>query len=563
MYNIFGDILSFDLLNLGAEATTAIDKDFIDWGGVALNFGVYIAVVVATIYIQKNKKQIKLKRLSVPVFALIAFVLCQAIGVSLFSIQTAVLKTSASSETEIETSDRYLWDNFQFKTDAFKKFGYFGFYTKSIYNVLLKNDNVNIEEYQAYIDSGVVEGNTSAQLYGDNLIVILCESLDWFAIDPINTPTLYEMSQGNNTIVLKEFYARNRTNYSEGITLLGSVPKNITIPNAFNSGYKFEYSLPRLFKEANDDKQTTTAYFHDNYANFYERGKVYGSDGIGFEQLYFEDSYTGDQEYKGFGQWRTDYSFVENLLDKFIPDSERFLTYFASISTHGPYNTKKENLQEYYDLFDENFEGYSTWVAETQDYTIPQGNDFELFRNYKTAFIDLDRTVKLIIDTLQEKGLYESTSIVLYADHNSYYHDLCYKVKGIKKSDYSNTYINNIPVLIHSPKIAGDSGIMLTDYTNTYDILPTICDLYGLKQNTNLFQGYSIFSEDIKNSFFASNLSGMFTNNIYSTNISDVYKKDDGVTDEEVANFKKNANRFFKKQEKLEIIYKYGINGTI
>lgn len=55
----------------------------------------------------------------------------------------------------------------------------------------------------------------------------------------------------------------------------------------------------------------------------------------------------------------------------------------------------------------------------------------------------------------------------------------------------------------------------------------------------------------------------MFTNDIYSLNISDVVVMNDNVTEEDIAKFKDNATKFFKKQEYLEKIYENGINGTI
>ena len=93
--------------------------------------------------------------------------------------------------------------------------------------------------------------------------------------------------------------------------------------------------------------------------------------------------------------------------------------------------------------------------------------------------------------------------------------------------------------------------------------MPTICDLYGLAYNKSLLFGYSVFSDEIENSFFASHLNGMFTNNIYSMNITDVFVVGDSVTEEEIDRFRENANKYFKKQEELEIIYTNGINGTI
>ena len=72
-----------------------------------------------------------------------------------------------------------------------------------------------------------------------------------------------------------------------------------------------------------------------------------------------------------------------------------------------------------------------------------------------------------------------------------------------------------------------------------------------------------MFSYDIENSVFVSNLSGMFTNNIFSFNISDVYIVGENVTEEEISKFKANANLYWKKQKYIEVIWTEGINGSL
>ena len=106
MYKIFGDILSFDLLKLGAEATTAITWDFIDWIGVLINLvllGIIIAVTV--IFQKKGKGTVQYKKSTVPVLFLVVFTLFQCVGYGLFGIGVNTLQVAATSESTVETSD--------------------------------------------------------------------------------------------------------------------------------------------------------------------------------------------------------------------------------------------------------------------------------------------------------------------------------------------------------------------------------------------------------------------------------------------------------------------------
>ena len=569
MYGIFGDILSYDLLFLGAEATTALSADLIDWWGLVLNLSFLAVIIASAVLLQKfNKKTITIKYNTLPALIIAIFILCQSFGASMLVVQQSVLPTAVAEEREIEQSDIYLWDNFQFKLDAYKKFGHFGFYAKSILNVVenrLSNDSY--EDISKRLDEGYKGQDVSAPLYGDNLMVVLCESLDWYAIDPNLTPTLYSLAYGQdeNSIAFSNFYARNRTNISEGITLLGSMPRNTLLYNSMEKGYTFDYALPKLFKSTAKEKSTKTQYVHENFESFYKRDVTHGKNGMGFDEIYSWEDYTGDYEF-AWEHWVEDYEFSKNQIDNIFPtDCDRFLTYYATISTHGPYTTSQPNLEKYYKLIDENWDSLADWMNGEGGFPLPDDKDSLLmFKRYKAGVIDFDRTVKMWLQELEERGLKDNTTILFFADHNSYYSNLCYRMKGIEKTDFSNTYINNIPMFIYSPHLTQVVGGGVSEiYCNTYDILPTICNLFGLPTNSTQFQGYSIYSDEIVNSFFSSNLNGMFTKDIYSLNISEIYLPNGEVSNEEIERFKINANRFYEKQDMLEKMYANGINGKI
>lgn len=577
MYGIFGDVLSFDLLKLGAEATTAFTFDLIDWGGLLMNLALYIVIIISCVLLNKlNKTTYTIKYFSTPVILLAFFIFIQSFGVCLFESQTMSLKTSSAQQTEIEGSDKYLWDNFQFKIDAYKKFGFFGFYIKGTVNLLFptKVDTDTKKDYINFIDEGYTQSNPNAPLYNDNLIVILCESLDNFAIDPYLTPTLWKLKNGYNSIYLDNFYARNRTNISEGLTLLGSMPKNATIKEAYNKGYKFDYSLPNLF-EKTGNANVKTSYFHCNSISFYDRNITFKDDAIGFNTLYGQEAYTGEQNCDRWGQWITDVDFTANLMDKMLPTTgERFLTYFASMSNHGPWVEEKKNFKEYYQEFDALVDSHKEWFINNSGYIWPEGEDYNIYRNYKTGTMDFDRTVAQLLQELENRGLSENTSVVLFADHNAYYQDLGLVMRGLNKTQIYEIDAYEIPVIIYSPAYLKSlgyveneegyvQGFTYQNFCNTHDIFPTICDLYGLPYNKNLCQGYSIFSEEIQDSFFASHLGGMFTNKLFSQNITEIYIADKTANEEDIHRFRKTANKYYEKQAILEAIYSNGINGTI
>lgn len=386
--------------------------------------------------------------------------------------------------------------------------------------------------------------------------------MDSFAIDPIYTPTLWSIYNGNNSAVMTNFHAYNRTNICEGIALLGNMPKNSQLKDGYNNGYNFSYSLPNLFKSSlNDNAQTT--FLHPNTKEFYYRNITHGSDGIGFDNAFWIGDYGGEQEFS-WGQWVSDLEFTNYFIDYIMPQDSRFLTFFSSMSTHGPYTNERENLADLYVEFDNKIEEYKDWFTANTDFIFPEDETtYQMFRNYKVGTIDFDNTVNNLINQLEARGLSENTSIVFFADHNAYYHDFTYTMKGIDKTDFSNIEINHIPAFIYSPKLYGNNqGVKIDVSCSTYDILPTICQLYGLESNINLFQGNSIFSEEIKNSIFVSHLGGIFDDKIYSRNLNDLYYKTNDITETDIQRFKYAGNKFIEKQSIIELIYKNGINGT-
>ena len=563
MYKIFGDILTLDLIKVGGEGLAAAEAGFIDWIGSVINVVVFaVFVTVSALLLRYNKKTFSIKSFSYFIFAIAICILGQSIGASLFAIGQSTLKEGTNDAYAVIESDRYLWDNLQFKIDSYMAFGHFGFYSK-YFTKLILGDNVSedeIKEIQDYMAAGRVAENKNAPLYDQNLIFILCESMDSFAADPINTPLLWSLSTGQSpdSVALTNFHARNRTNNSEGITLIGNMPRNITLPESLTNGFKLNYSLPALFKATSSTKDTITTYIH-GLDTFYSRDTTHGEGGgLGFDKKYSVNDYTGDQSMKQFKYWMSDAEFVENMIDKFIPSNERFLTYFASLSTHGPYTGTNENFAEFYETFDNNWEEYKAWVEENTDIILPEKGTtvYNQFRHYKASFIDFEKAVSILISTLEERGLKDSTSIVFYGDHNAYYHNLCNNIKGVKNDDFSNLYINHIPAFMYSPALTQGNPIVIDTFCNTYDLLPTVCDLYGLGGNTSWFQGYSVFSEDIEKSFFSSNLSGMFDENFFCTSVKNIITNNTDSTMEDLSSFKEKVVTFYKRQALLEKIYK-------
>ncbi len=576
MNKVFGDVLSLDMLKLGNEAVSAFSFEFLDF----VNIGINLALIAISILIIVGiEKKVDFKTLFTPKrkFALLmcaVMTIWAFCGSFYFVGKASLVDVEAKNDLYIIESDVYLYDSLFIKKEAFKKFGTFGFYCKSLENLVLKNgEDVNREELSKYINQGAgteIQSKYSGIAKDDNLIVIMLESFEWFAIDPIYTPTLYKL-RTEMGYSLENFYGRNKTNVSEDIAIMGSMPKNSMLIDYFNKvGINVPYSLPNLFKK-NSTKETLKSdenggvlnavsanYFHGYLETFYNRDKINIS--LGFDDVIGLEDTNVPYKSSNFGEWVKDSDFIKANIDKFIPStSQPFFNYYTTIGTHGSYDNEQDAYSEYYAYFDNHIEEYKEYL-KTTNYILPENElDYKHLRNYKSTAMDTDKMVKYILDTLEEQGKLETTTLVLFADHNCYYHDTTNAVKGIDKSDYKNIALYNIPFIIYNDKIEAKQD---ETFCNTYDIYPTICDMFGFKINTSLTQGYSIFSEDIKDSVFVSFLNGTFNQNFYTTNVVDVDKISDGVSDDDLIAFQLNVVNFYLKQQQIENIFKINYFGT-
>ena len=570
LYNVFGDVFSFDMLKLGHEVGGAFSFDFIDFFNAFVNIGLLVLAIISCVIVSKKvvgEQRVNKKAKLAIILAVFFFFNC--FGISFYYSGTLSLyNPSQDDPMYIAKSDAYLYDNLSLKLESYKKFGTFGYYLKLIDNTL-HNPNVldetKIEEAVNVIKQDEEYKFTSAYsdvLKGDNLIMILMESFDWFAINPVYTPTLYSIAQGTYGedgigYSFDKFYGRNKTNISEGISFLGNMPKTEMLTSYESSvGLSAPYSLPNLLRsEAEANNQTYRAsYFHSLWEHYYARNTTY--DKLGFDNFVFVDDIYPEDEIDAFGDWVVDQEFIEQCIDEFIPtDVDRFYTQFASLSTHGPYNYDNPRFYEYIEFVEDNFEEYERYIDEQTTFVIPESKSFRTaLSHYLAGAIDLDRTVNMIIENLKLKGLHDNTTIVLFSDHYSYYDDLSAHMKGNNKDDYSSVETYHIPFLIYSAKLGSGHN---DNFCSAYDIYPTLCDLLGFAINKSFIQGNSIFSEDIQNSVFVSHLTGIFNDKLYSTNMVDITKVvEEDVSIEEVETFQKNAVEFYTRQDLIEKLWK-------
>ena len=276
---------------------------------------------------------------------------------------------------------------------------------------------------------------------------------------------------------------------------------------------------------------------------------------MGFQDLYFLGETSLEEKPTTWMDWVLDSDYVENMMEFMIPENKKFFSFYTTISTHGIYDYSNSRFEEFYNIYDANLHNFKGWL-EKEGFVYPNtAEDEHRLREYKAGAIDMDKAIGLIIAELERQNILDETTIVLYADHNVYLNNLSNTIKNIDVWETSDIELHNIPFIIYNTKISASEN---TNFCSTYDIYPTICDLFGFKYSSILTQGYSVFDEDISKTIFVSFKTGIFNLNYYTEDLMTIKELKKNLSSTKL-NFFESLNEFLKKQQYINGVYKAGL----
>lgn len=574
------NIFTIDMLNLVFAVGDVFSSDFVSMPflvGLLVLIGAEICFLV---YLKKYKT-IKPHGKQFVSFILVVFMAMETLTGTIYTVAANSLKVPSDKDYYLLQDDQILYKDLSFtlKVKAFRKFGTYAFYFRNISKALGFSNNKNKATKLYEINQFLKQGKMSSQsgnytpytgvCEGNNLVMIMMESGEWFGVREKFTPTLYAlMTQGVSAV---NYISKNKTNQSEGISILGSYPTETVlstelIEDSQKGKINCQFALPAVFQRSG----YSTSYMHNNAANFYSRGSSHHA--LGFTNLYFLEQMPlldGHNGKENFYNLDSDYKMMSTMSGEICPDSEEspFYTFVTTITMHGNY----DNLVSYANAKDEPFWDYTSettktekvafrkqapipflcdyyeyitkadFIAEFVDTGIVKAEDFteeELhvlylrYKQYQAAYMDLDRGIEALIKKLSDEGRLENTTFVMFGDHNAYYHELAFILKGYDINDNYHQSLYTVPFCIYdgslplkvnkdgreivysegstTPRFSvgkgnitkgyakctdKDEGMILERWTSPYDTVPTVLDLFGFSFNKNLYQGCSMFSD--------------------------------------------------------------------
>lgn len=309
-----------------------------------------------------------------------------------------------------------------------------------------------------------------------NLIMVMMETVEEYAIDSKLTPTLYKLlHEGYNFTNTYGVAKTNNTYDAEFKSLTSMMYYN---PDNFMHSYddnEFTNSLPYMLR-ANG---YTANSFHSYMRSYFNRDNMH--EALGFEHYYADDSMT----FSPYDGYPMDSELFAQMLDKIAPiQDDPFFSFIITYSTHGPFakdiSARKSEFTKYYQA-----------IEEDGRYK----NHEEQFINLLAAQMNLDEGLKILLDDLENKDLLNDTLIVLFSDHKNYSAmEITEKYSNIVIEEGKYNYdIDKVPFAIYNPNIEARE----IDYvTSQYDIAPTILDLLGIEYVKDYYYGQSVFLYD-------------------------------------------------------------------
>lgn len=327
--------------------------------------------------------------------------------------------------------------------------------------------DADIRQMHQYFESQTPtkKNDKTGMFKGCNLILITAESFSHLGIDPELTPTLYKMqTEGFN---FTNFYTPIwgvSTSDGEYVAMTGTIPEAGVWSFEESADNYMPMTMCAQLKELG---YCAYAYHNHDYEYYYRHlshpnlGYIYTGYGNGLEELIT-------------GQWpESDVEMIDVTTEDYI-HQEPFHAYYMTVSGHLQYN----------------FIGNAMAMKHEDEVAdLPYS---EAPRAYLATQIELDQAMELLLQRLEEAGVAENTVIVITADHYPYGLTLeeQSELAGHDVDPYFEQYRN--ACIIYKKGMTPET----VDWPcSSLDLLPTLCNLFGLDYDSRLYIGHDMFSD--------------------------------------------------------------------
>ena len=314
---------------------------------------------------------------------------------------------------------------------------------------------------------------------GKNLILLTAEGFSPYAIDKELTPTLYRLTHEEG-FVFNNFYQPDWTMSTTGgefSVTTGLIPTWVsgkTAP-AFSISRSMPLTLAHLFAA----EGYIVPAWHNHTYTYYSRDQYLGNFGYDYHGV-------GSGLELPHNVWpNSDLEMMEATVDSYInnyvENGTPFHAYYMTESGHGG----------------------STWAGNAmsrkhrEEVEAKYPDLSEISQAYLACSMELDLALEYLVDKLEAAGIADDTLIVMAADHYPYLmtqdqpEDYYNELRGFEDTEKDTSRYRNT-LLMWSGRFK--EPIVVDTPCHTPDIVPTICNLFGLKYDSRLYSGRDIFA---------------------------------------------------------------------
>lgn len=331
------------------------------------------------------------------------------------------------------------------------------------------NDAIReLNDYFASL-SGTAKNEYTGMFRGYNYIQICAEAYSPYLVNREITPTLYKLT--HEGIVFENFYNSfpSVTSNGEYSLCMGLMPDLSRMSFATSMDNYIPFTIAHFFQE--QEGRHPIAY-HNNYATFYNRINTHTNMGYDFRAI----DYGLDMEK---GSPASDLEMMKKSVDDFI-NAEPFAVHYMTYSGHAYYSFSTNDMS-----------------VKNEARARALGLDCsEELLSYYACQLELEDALTYLLQRLEEAGIADRTVIVLTGDHYPYglseeaYAELAgdEAIAADPFWKYRNSFVCWTGALQAEP-------IYIDEYCSSHDILPTMCNLFGLAYESRMLTGTDVLSD--------------------------------------------------------------------
>ncbi len=339
--------------------------------------------------------------------------------------------------------------------------------------LIAQEDNKAVREVHQYFQNRQPTGkNEKTGIFQDcNLIMITAEAFCHLAVDPERTPTLYKMI--HEGFYFTDYYVPTwgaSTTDGEYCFLTGTIPKS----NVWSFAESADNYMPLTMSMQLENRGYNTYAYHGHTYSYYKRNQYLSNIFSSYR------GYGGSDEGKGVNGLPIQYTWPESdleVVDVTTADftgNSPFVAYYMSISGHM------------------NFDFYGNHISKKNREYVKDLPYCEEVQAYLACQLELEFSLELLMQRLEEAGQLDNTVFVLTADHNPY---------GLTNEQYSELLGHPVEtgfelyknaLIIYKPGMTPET---ITKPCSQFDVLPTVSNLFGLEFDSRLYMGRDVFSD--------------------------------------------------------------------